>query len=276
VGAPGAAAFVGRLVRSDPACFEFHGADPRVACAIQSPGRILAGVIERLHRARVIQGAVLALAVLAATTPVDEIVQDFVFRHVVSHEARLLANGFTLLGTTEVATVGLLGLAGVAHRAADVAMWQAAVGGVAGVLLAGLSTQVVKHVACRARPRVVDGWGVGALPGAPARLGFFYWPCFGESHYQGFPSGHAATAFAVAAALAGWAPVRRRGWILAAASGVGVSRIVLNAHFLSDVLGGGLIGWWAGEAGVLLVGRYLAPRWRARTQGSAPRRRAAA
>ena len=39
--------------------------------------------------------------------------------------------------------------------------WQAAVGGVAGVLLAGLSTQVVKHVACRARPRLVDGWGVG-------------------------------------------------------------------------------------------------------------------
>jgi membrane-associated phospholipid phosphatase len=225
-----------------------------------------------------VQAAVLAVAILAAATPADEMLHDLVFRHVVSHEVRLLANGFTLLGATEVATVGLLGLALVAHRAGDVQMWQAAVGGVAGVWLAGISTQVVKHVACRARPRLVDGWGVGRAtpPEAPTRRGFFHWPCFGERQYHGFPSGHAATAFAAAAALAGWAPAGRRGWILAAASGVGASRIVLNAHFLSDVLGGALFGWWAGEAGVWLVTRYLAPRWRARTAGRAARRRAAA
>lgn len=240
-------------------------------------GRILAAVIDRLRHARVVQGAVLALAILAAATPVDEALHDFVFRHVVSHEVRLLANGFTLLGATEVATVGLLGLAVLAHRAADVQMLQAAVGGVAGVLLAGLSTQVVKHVACRARPRLVDGWGVGPpMPPTGPRLGFFHWPCFGERGYHGFPSGHAATAFAVAAALIGWAPARRRWWILASASGVGASRIVLNAHFLSDVLGGALFGWWAGELGVHLVTRYLAPRWRARSPGRAPRSPAAA
>jgi membrane-associated phospholipid phosphatase len=235
-------------------------------------------VIERLTRARAVQGAVLALAVLAAATPADERLHDLVFRHVVSHEVRLLANGFTLLGTTEVATIGLLGLGALAHRTVDAAMWQAAVGGVAGVLLAGLSTQVMKHVACRARPRLVDGWGVGQAtpPAAPARRGFFHWPCFGERDYHGFPSGHAATAFAAAAALVGWAPGRRRAWILAAASGVGASRIVLNAHLLSDVLGGGLLGWWAGEAGVRLVARYLAPRWRARTAGRVPRSPAAA
>ena len=235
-------------------------------------------MMETLHRARVAQAAVLAVAVLAAATPTDEILHDFVFRHVVSHEVRLLANGFTLLGATEVATVGLLGLAVLAHRTVDAPMWQAAVGGVAGVLLAGLSTQAVKHVACRARPRLVDGWGVGtaAPPDAPTRRGFFHWPCFGERGYHGFPSGHAATAFAVAAALAGWVPPRRRGWVLTAASGVSASRIVLNAHFLSDVIGGALLGWWAGEAGFVLVVRYLAPRWRARAQGRAPRSRAAA
>ena len=219
----------------------------------------------------------LAVAILAAATPTDEMLQDFVFRYVVSHEARLFANGFTLLGTAEVATVGLVALAAVAHQAVDGPMWQAAVGGIAGVLLAGLSTQVVKHVACRARPRLVDGWGVGAStpPDAPTRRGFFHWPCFGEGRYHGFPSGHAATAFAVAAALASWAP-RRRGWILAAASGVGASRVLLNAHFLSDVLGGALGGWWAGEVGVRLVLRYVAPRWRARMPGRVPRGRAAA
>ena len=71
---------------------------PRVACVAPSAGRILAPVIGTLHRARLIQAAVLALAALSAATPADEILHDFVFRHVVSHEARMLANGFTLLG----------------------------------------------------------------------------------------------------------------------------------------------------------------------------------
>jgi undecaprenyl-diphosphatase len=195
---------------------------------------------------------------------------------VVSHEVRLLANGFTLLGTTEVATIGLLGLAVVAYRAAEPVMWHAALGGVAGVLLAGLSTQVVKHAVCRARPGLVDGWGVGqgAPEPAPARRGFLHWPCFGERNYQGFPSGHAATAFAAAAALVTAAPGWRRAWLVAAAIGVGVSRIVLNAHFLSDVLGGALIGWWGGEVGLRLVTRHLAPRWRAHRSDGVPRRRA--
>lgn len=235
-------------------------------------------MIARPHRARAVQAIVLAVAVLAATTPADEMLQDFVFRHLVSHEVRLLANGFTLLGTTEVATGGLLALAAVAYRAGDVQMWQAATGGVIGVLLAGLTTQVVKHVACRARPRLIDGWGVGSSvpPDAPGRRGFFYWPCFGEGAYNGFPSGHAATAFAVAVALFEWAPARRRGWILAAASGVAVSRVVLNAHFLSDVLGGALFGWWTGEAGLVLAARYVMPRWRSRPAGPVPRGRTVA
>ena len=235
-------------------------------------------MIARLNRARVVQAIVLALSVLAAVTPADEMLQDFVFRHFVSHEVRLFANGFTLLGTTEIATGGLLVLAAVAHRAGDAQMWQAATGGVVGVLLAGLTTQVVKHVACRARPRLIDGWGVGASapPDDPERRGFFHWPCFGEGGYNGFPSGHAATAFAVAVALLEWAPARRRGWILAAASGVAISRIVLNAHFLSDVLGGALFGWWAGEAGLVLAARYLTPRWRPRMAGPVPRGRTAA
>jgi undecaprenyl-diphosphatase len=203
---------------------------------------------------------------------------DFVFRHVVSHEVRLLANGFTLLGTTEVATIGLLALGVVAHRTGDAAMWRAATGGVAGVLLAGLVTQAVKHVACRARPRLIEGWGVGAPPPptALARRGFFHWPCFGEGGYHGFPSGHAATAFATAAALVAWTPGRRRVSIFAAASGVGASRIVLNAHFLSDVLGGALFGWWAGEAGLRLMARYIRPRWAARRRDGVGRSRAAA
>jgi membrane-associated phospholipid phosphatase len=232
-------------------------------------------VIGALGRAPAAQLVAVGLTVLAAVTPADELLHDFVFRRVVSHEVRLLANGFTLLGTTEVATVGFLGLAVLGHRTADAVMWRAAIGGVAGVLLAGLATQVVKHVACRARPRLVDGWGVGPA-GFPATGGFFHWPCFGRSDYQSFPSGHAATAFAAAAALFAWAPGGRRAWVLAGAAGVGASRVVLNAHLLSDVLGGALAGWWAGGLGLLLVARYVAPRWEARRPGGLPRTRATA
>ena len=199
---------------------------------------------------------------LAAATGADEALHDLVFRYVVSHEIRLLANGVTLLGTFEVTTGGLMGLAIVAFRTSDVLMWQRAVGALAGITIGGVATQAVKHVGCRARPRLVDGWGVGppGVHGAPDRLGFFHWPCLGERGYDGFPSGHATTAFAVASALLGWVPARRRAALLIA-GGVGLSRIVLNAHFLSDVMVGGLIGWWAGAGGVWLATRYGLSFW---------------
>lgn len=196
------------------------------------------------------------LVVLAAVSPLDTLVHDLTFRHVVSHELRLLANGVTLLGTTW-AGVGLLGtLAAVGYRTADGALWRASLGGVAGVALGGLATQVVKHAACRARPRLVDGWGVGAAGPPPVgdTYGFFHWPCVSRWRYHSFPSGHATTAFATAAALVAIAPGRRRAW-LAVAAGVGASRVLLNAHFVSDVAGGALIGWWAGGAGLALAAR---------------------
>ncbi len=201
---------------------------------------------------------VLAVALLGALTPVDDAVQDLVFRHVVSHEVRLLANGFTWLGTVEVAAAGLGALAIAAARTADATAWQGALGGLAGIALGGLATEGAKLVGCRARPRLVEGWGVGP-PGpavSPDRRGFLHWPCFRRAAYQGFPSGHATTAFAVAAALAGWARGRRRALVAAAAS-VGASRVLLNAHFLSDVVAGALIGWAAGALGVRLAGRYV-------------------
>lgn len=214
-------------------------------------------------RRRLLVGA-LVLA-LAAAVPADSAIHDFAFRHVVSHEVRLVANGFTLLGTAWAASGLLATLAVVAHRSGDVGLVRASAGGLAGIALGSLTVQVVKQVACRARPKLVDGWGVdlvgptGAAVGwpDPATTGFFHWPCLTDSRYHSFPSGHTTTAFAVAAALTAAAPAGRRSW-LAVAAGVGASRLLLNAHFLSDVLGGALIGWWAGRLGLRLADR-LAP-----------------
>jgi len=210
-----------------------------------------------LGRSLRVQGAVILCVALAAAFPIDEAVHDLVFRYVVSHEVRLLANGFTALGTTWTGA-GLLGtLAIVGYRTTDGALWRASVGGLAGVAIGGIATQVVKHLACRARPKLVEGWGVGPadLPHNPAAHGFFHWPCFSGWIYHSFPSGHATTAFAMTAGLVAMAPARRRVWF-AVAAGVGASRVLLNAHFVSDVLAGGLIGWWAGQAGQRLAARF--------------------
>jgi undecaprenyl-diphosphatase len=215
---------------------------------------------------RALRGVALCLLLLVLALPLDAIVHDLVFRHVVSHGVRLTANGATQLGTVWVAA-GLLGsLAVIAHRAGDVELWRASVGGLAGVAVASVASQVVKQIACRGRPKLLDGWGVDSTSAsgrvtassqtAAGFRSFFHWPCVLESRYHSFPSGHATTAFAVAAALTRAAPARRPLW-LAVASVIGAARVLLNAHFLSDVLGGALLGWWGGWLGIHLTERHL-------------------
>jgi membrane-associated phospholipid phosphatase len=225
------------------------------------------------------QAWVVGLLVLAVSVPLDAPLHDLVFRHVVSHEVRLLANGVTHLGTAWAAVGVLGGLAVLARRAADTQLWRVSLAGLGGVALASLASQAVKQVACRGRPTLVDGWGVdtdgvrGPVPWQPlvgGDTGFFHWPCLADSRHRSFPSGHATTAFALAAALARAAPARRRLWLLVA-GGIGASRISLNAHFLSDVIGGGLLGWWSGQLAQRLADRHAArPESRRSTPGAVP------
>lgn len=212
----------------------------------------------RLGRAGLIQAAVLLLVVVITVTPLDESIQDLVFRYVVGHEGRLLSNGVTELGTSEVGAALLGGLGALAYWTADPALWRASLGGLAGLAVGGGAAQVLKHATCRARPRLVEGWGVGdpGPPDLPDRRGFFHWPCFARWRYHSFPSGHANTAFTVAAALSAVVPGRRWLW-LAVAGGVGFSRVILNAHFVGDVVAGGLVGWWGGQVGLAIADRWL-------------------
>jgi undecaprenyl-diphosphatase len=99
------------------------------------------------------------------------------------------------------------------------------------VAASGVLDQLVKNVACRARPSA-----------AGAGLFFAKFPCFPASYaYASFPSGHATTAFATAVVLAAWYPRQAVGFVGLAAL-VGLSRILLGAHFPSDVLAGALLG----------------------------------
>lgn len=71
--------------------------------------------------------------------------------------------------------------------------------------------------------------------------GFYFFE--GGYDFSSFPSGHANTALAVSAALACLWPRGRRLFLLAGVL-LASSRVVLTAHYLSDAVAGGALGWW--------------------------------
>jgi undecaprenyl-diphosphatase len=104
----------------------------------------------------------------------------------------------------------------------------------AAVALSGITANLIKFLVGRSRPRTagLDGvWSFEPLNFASTS----------------FPSGHASTVFAVAAVLGILIPLLR--WpLLAVAAGLALTRVVVRAHFLSDVIAGAAIGiataWW--------------------------------
>jgi undecaprenyl-diphosphatase len=90
----------------------------------------------------------------------------------------------------------------------------------------------LKQLVSRQRP-AVDAAGPGAVPVRSPRS-------------TSFPSGHTLAAFCTAFVLAD-TPLER-GAFLAFAAAVGASRIQLQAHHASDVVGGALIGTGLGVA----------------------------
>lgn len=90
----------------------------------------------------------------------------------------------------------------------------------------------------------------------PSALGpFAYEPFSWKAAYASFPSGHATTAFAAAVAVSlVWPRARWAIWLYAFL--VAASRILVNAHFPSDVLAGAAVG----ALGAILVRNWFAAR----------------
>ncbi len=106
----------------------------------------------------------------------------------------------------------------------------------------GLFVTIIKRLIGRARPFVT---GV-ADP-------FVFDPTRWSAAYASMPSGHATTAFSVLAAFACLWP-RGRTMLLIYALLIAASRIVVRAHYPTDVAAGALVG----IVGVLLVRRWFA------------------
>jgi membrane-associated phospholipid phosphatase len=107
-----------------------------------------------------------------------------------------------------------------------------------------LFATIVKRMIGRARPMVT-----GVLD--PYAFVPFKW----DSAYASLPSGHTTTAFAVLVAFGSLWP-RARTIVLIYALLIAASRVVITAHFPSDVLAGALVG----TIGALMVRRWFALR----------------
>jgi undecaprenyl-diphosphatase len=103
---------------------------------------------------------------------------------------------------------------------------------------------IIKRMIGRARPMVG-----GSLD--PTLFSPFIW----RSAYAGFPSGHVTTAFAVLVAFGSlWPRARTALWTYALA--IALSRVVVTAHYPTDVAAGAVVG----VVGALMVRRWFALR----------------
>jgi membrane-associated phospholipid phosphatase len=115
-----------------------------------------------------------------------------------------------------------------------------------GVAIPGLLTTLIKRVVGRARPELLDT--VGPLQ--------FQWNWI-DWTYQSFPSGHTTTAFATCFVVSFLSP-RWFPWMLILAVLIGLSRIVVGAHYPTDLIAGAIIG----TLGAYLVRNvFAARRW---------------
>lgn len=128
-----------------------------------------------------------------------------------------------------------------------------------GVGLPSLVANLLKRLIGRARPELFNSMGT---------LSFH--PIANSYADQGFPSGHTTTAFAAAMVLGFLAP-RWFGAGLIFAAAVGLSRVVVGAHYPTDVVAGMVLGTLGAYA---VRNAFAARRWgfERRTDGSIAQR----
>lgn len=120
------------------------------------------------------------------------------------------------------------------------------------IAIPGIFINIVKQLVGRGRPRTFDEFGA-----------YVFSPFEFTHHFQSFPSGHATTAGSLGMIVALYYPAFRRPTLVIAGF-LAFARVPANAHYLSDVMTGYLIGSLA----TLLFARWLASRAIMFTPGS--------
>lgn len=112
------------------------------------------------------------------------------------------------------------------------------------IALSGLTANVLKRVIGRARPQFFEEQGI-----------FSFSPFANSAAYESFPSGHATTAAALFVAL-GFLVPQMRVPLLIAGIWIGLARVIVGAHYPSDVIAGLALGAWFALAVAAQFARY--------------------
>jgi membrane-associated phospholipid phosphatase len=140
---------------------------------------------------------------------------------------KVYGNGYTL--------VGIAGLYGYGLLFKDKEIRRVGLQTIEAVGYAGIITSVIKSLAGRSRPYNDEG---------KAR----FRPIDFNANHTSFPSGHATVTFAVSTVLANNTDnTYLKIFYYSASSLVACARIYHNAHWFSDVIAGGLIGYFTGN-----------------------------
>jgi membrane-associated phospholipid phosphatase len=209
----------------------------------------LAELGERQHRWRWWHCALFASIILMALAPFDLPVARLCYS---AAPPRIVIRAFELFG--EIAGTGLgvilLLISALLISRTKLSrvplLLSIAVGG-------GLLADVGKMCVSRDRPHSMDLSVDSVLSTFNGLFPFLS----AHSGGQSFPSGHAATAAGLAIALTLIYP-RGRSYFAAGAGTVAVSRVVVHAHFPTDVIAGAMLG---GMWGYVCLHGFLAPRF---------------
>lgn len=111
------------------------------------------------------------------------------------------------------------------------------------VALSGIIANIAKRMIGRARPPLFDADGA------------FHFKPFSGALYESFPSGHATTDGAIAMALAILFP-RYRIPILVIGAYFALTRLMVGAHYLSDITAGYSFGMWYAYMSALFFAKH--------------------
>lgn len=120
------------------------------------------------------------------------------------------------------------------------------------VALSGIIGNIFKRIIGRARPPLFDAEGA------------FHFKAFSGHLYESFPSGHSTTDGAMAMALAVLFPRYRVAFFIIGGF-LALTRIMVGAHYLSDVIAGYSFGLWYAYMSALFFAKHgfslKQPKW---------------